>query len=209
MSGTPNSYKPDVTGNVWHTLSVTCPHELQMKLSLSFHNLPKKGFWVRVGSGEVFVIARVMNAILQHIQGPWVHDRIIHGILLNCKNMFFDLFLFCSFVSFLRPCLYGESWPGDPRHPPLPRANRGEPSVPTIAYKSSSTVYMRNCKPGSGGRVTLGVGSLVDSGGVGVAPRGPGPTFFYMNRALDEVHLGLRDVTSIGKSTERILGKTA
>ena len=51
MSGTPNSYKPDVTGNVWHTLSVTCPHELQMKLSLSFHNLPKKGFWVRVGSG--------------------------------------------------------------------------------------------------------------------------------------------------------------
>ena len=43
------------------------------------------------------------------------------------------------------------------RHPsPLPRANRGEPSFPTIAYKSSSTVYMRNCKPGLGDRVTLG-----------------------------------------------------
>ena len=37
---------------------------------------------------------------------------------------------------------------------------RGEPSFPTIAYKTSSTVYMRNCKPGSEGRVTLGVGSL-------------------------------------------------
>ena len=58
-------------------------------------------------------------------------------------------------------------------------------------------------------RVTLGVGSLVDSGGEGVVPQGPGPTFFYMNRALDEVHLGLRDVTSIGKSTEMILEKTA
>ena len=42
----------------------------------------------------------------------------------------------------------------------LLRANWGEPSFPTIAYKSSLTVYMRNCKPGSGGRVTLGVGSL-------------------------------------------------
>ena len=45
-----------------------------------------------------------------------------------------------SYVS-LRPC-----WPGDLRHPPS-QANRGEPSFPTIAYKSSSTVYMRNCKP--------------------------------------------------------------
>ena len=52
-----------------------------------------------------------------------------------------------------------KNWPRDPWHPP-PRASRGEPSFPTIAYKSSSTVYMRNCKPGSGGRVTLGVGSL-------------------------------------------------
>ena len=52
-----------------------------------------------------------------------------------------------------------KSWPGDRRHP-TPLANRGEPRFPTIAYKSSSTVYMRNCKAGSGGRVTLGVGSL-------------------------------------------------
>ena len=37
-----------------------------------------------------------------------------------------------------------KSWPGDLRHP----------TIPTIAYTSSSTVYMRNCKPGSGGRVT-------------------------------------------------------
>ena len=39
-------------------------------------------------------------------------------------------------------------------------SSRAEPSFPAIAYKSSSTVYMRNRKLGSGGRVTLGVGSL-------------------------------------------------
>ena len=47
-----------------------------------------------------------------------------------------------------------KSWPGDRRPPPPPLANWGEPRFPTIAYKSSSTVYMRNCKAGSGG--TLG-----------------------------------------------------
>ena len=52
-----------------------------------------------------------------------------------------------------------KSSPGNLWHPP-PRANRGEPSFPTVAYKSSSSVYRRNCKPGSGGRVTLWVGSL-------------------------------------------------
>ena len=47
----------------------------------------------------------------------------------------------------LRPCLYGEKLAWEPEAP-SPRANRVEPSFPTIAYKSSSTVYMRNCKPG-------------------------------------------------------------
>ena len=65
-----------------------------------------------------------------------------------------------------------KSWPGDPRHPPL-RA-----IFPTIAYKSSSAVYMRNCKPGSGVRVALGVGSL------GLRDRvalGGEPTFSHVN----------------------------
>ena len=55
----------------------------------------------------------------------------------------------------LGPVYMEKSWPGDPKHPPQP----GEPSFPTIAYKSSS-VDMTNCKPGSGDRVTQGVGSL-------------------------------------------------
>ena len=59
----------------------------------------------------------------------------------------------------LGPVYLDKSWPGHPSHPP-PRANRVEPSFPTIAYTSLSTVYMRNCKPGSRGRVTLEVGSL-------------------------------------------------
>ena len=36
---------------------------------------------------------------------------------------------------------------------PSPWANRGEPSFTTIAYKSSSTVYVRNWKPGLGENV--------------------------------------------------------
>ena len=64
-----------------------------------------------------------------------------------------------------------------PMHPSS-RANRGEPSFHTIAYKSSSTVYMRNCKPGSWGRVTLGLGSL--GWRDRVTMRGE-PTFSYEN----------------------------
>ena len=57
-------------------------------------------------------------------------------------------------ITFLfRPCLYGETLARGPEAPT-------EPTFPTIAYKSSSTVYTRNCKPGSEGRVTLRVGSL-------------------------------------------------
>ena len=53
-----------------------------------------------------------------------------------------------------------------------------EPSFPTIAYKSSSTVYMRNYKPGSEGRVTLGVGSL---GWRERVTLGGEPTFSHVN----------------------------
>ena len=67
-----------------------------------------------------------------------------------------------------------KSWPGDS---PL-RANRSEPSFPTITYKSSSTVYTRNCKPGSGGRVTVGVGSL---GWQDRVTLGNEPTFSHVN----------------------------
>ena len=54
-------------------------------------------------------------------------------------------------------------------------ASRG---FPTIAYKSSSTVYMRNCKPGSGARVTLAVGSL---GWRDRVTQGGEPTFSHVN----------------------------
>ena len=77
----------------------------------------------------------------------------------------------------VRPCLYGEKLAQGPLAP-SPRASRGEPSFPTIAYKSSSTVYMRNCKPGSGGRVTLGVGSL---GWRDRVTLGGEPTFSHVN----------------------------
>ena len=70
-----------------------------------------------------------------------------------------------------------ERWPGDPRHPSL-RANRVEPSFLAIAYKSSSTIYMTNCKPGSWGRVTLGLGSL---GWRDRVTLGGEPTFSYEN----------------------------
>ena len=39
------------------------------------------------------------------------------------------------------------SWPGGQRHPPSPPNQLGQAKFP---YKSSLTVYMRNCKPGLG-----------------------------------------------------------
>ena len=58
------------------------------------------------------------------------------------------------------------------------RERGGEPSFPTNAYKSSSTVYTRNCKPGSRGRATLGVGSL---GWRDRVTLGGQPTFSHVN----------------------------
>ena len=59
-------------------------------------------------------------------------------------------------IKILWPCLCGEQLAQGPEVvPPAP-----SPPEPTgashVFLMSSSTVYTRNCKPGSGGRVNLG-----------------------------------------------------
>ena len=83
-----------------------------------------------------------------------------------------------KFWSF-RPCLYGEklakTWPGDPRYP-SPRANRGELSFPTIAYKQSSGSFARETE-----NLARGVGSLGCQDRVTLGGRG-GANFFSCKR---------------------------
>ena len=76
-----------------------------------------------------------------------------------------------------RLCLYREKLARGPEAP-YPRVNRSEPSFPTIAYKSLSTVYMRNCERGSGGKVALGLGSLGWREKVNLGGK---PTFSHVN----------------------------